>query len=105
MKVLKLGLTLAGGDRGGFGGGGDRDRSGRGLQDRYFDLVGLCFRHLLLKHCSQYFFSLLGLVGGILLRMRLAELEGGLSSQGDHEDICHHGRFGGQPVFAMYDDV
>ena len=51
------------------------------------------------------FFSPSGLVGGILLRMRLAELEGGLSSQGDHQDICHHGRFGGLPVFAMSEDV
>ena len=95
MKVLDLRQTLAGGDRGGFGGGGDRDRSGRGLQDRYFHLVGLCIWHLLPRHNSQVLFSLPGLVGGILLRMRLAELEGGLSSQGDHETICHHSRFSG----------
>ena len=56
MKVLKLGLTLAGGDRGGFGGGGDRDRSGRGLQDRYFHLVGLCVWHMLLQHYSHVLF-------------------------------------------------
>ena len=96
MKVLDLRQSRAGGDRGGFGGGGDRDRSGRGLQDRYFHLVGLCIWHLLLKHFSHIlFFSPSGLVGGTLLRMRLAELEDGLSSQGDHEDVCHHGRFGG----------
>ena len=54
-------------------------------------LFGICFFNI----TAMYFFSLTGLVGGILLRMRSAELEGGLSSQGDHEDICHHGRFGG----------
>ena len=54
-------------------------------------VFGICFFNI----TAMYFFSLTGLVGGILLRMRSVELEGGLSSQGDHEDICHHGRFGG----------